>query len=77
MSLSFKGALVGVCQVTKRPLPYFERVINGDSVLVEVIVAPCQPVRGEGVNLTDAEERAAQNWLMEQEPKGLSVENFE
>ena len=32
-------------------VPHFENLFNGDSVLVEVIVIPHQPVRGPGHNL--------------------------
>ena len=64
----FKEALFAVCQLAKRPAPHFENMFNGDSVLVEVIVIPHQPVRGAGHNLLAAEERAAQNWLMLRQP---------
>ena len=52
----YKEALFAVCQLAKRPAPHFENVFNGDSVLVEVIVIPHQPVRGAGHNLLAAEE---------------------
>ena len=59
MRVGFRDALIGVCKVTKRPMPYFETVRSKDKFVVEVIVNG-QPVRGEANNLEDAKEQASQ-----------------